>query len=152
MRTYILVILLLSSITSVSQNCNNTLSGSVVDLHDGSALAGATLIVAGYEKAVETDLDGKYTIVNLCNGTYNIQVSHPYCATKGYSVKVAGNTTSTFKLEHHLEELNEVTIQGKAFTNKSETIIDNTLSKDELERFSSGTLGDALNSLSGVSS
>ena len=152
MRTYALLILLLCSITSFSQNCENKLSGTVTDLHDGSLLIGATLIVAGTEQAVDTDLDGKFTILNLCDDTYNIQVSHPYCLTKGFTVKVSGNTTNNFKLEHHLEELNQITVEGKAYNNKSKTILENTISKEELERFSSGTLGDALNSLSGVSS
>lgn len=152
MRNYALLILLLSSITSISQTCDNTLSGTVTDLHDGSLLIGAMLIVAGTEQAVQTDFDGKFTLSNLCNGTYSIQVSHPYCLTKGFTVKVSGNTTKFFKLEHHLEELNQITLEGKAYSNKSKTILENTISKEELERFSSGSLGDALNSLSGVSS
>jgi iron complex outermembrane receptor protein len=152
MRTYALLILLLSSIPSISQNCNNTLSGTVTDLHDGSLLIGATLIVAGSEQAVVTDLDGKFTISNLCDETYNIQVSHPFCLAKGFTIKLSGNTIKNFKLEHHLEELNQITVVGKAYSNKSKTILENTISKEELERFSSGTLGDALNSLSGVSS
>lgn len=152
MRNYALFILLLCSITSFSQNCENTLSGTVTDLHDNSKLAGATLIVAGTEQAVVTDLDGNFTISNLCDGTYSIQVSHPFCLTKGFTIKISGNTNKDFKLEHHLEELNQITIEGKAYSKKSKTMLESTLSKDELERFSSGSLGDALNSLSGVSS
>jgi iron complex outermembrane receptor protein len=152
MRTYALLVLLLSSIPSLSQNCDNALSGTVTDLHDGSLLIGATLIVTGSEQAVQTDLDGKFTLKNLCNDTYFIQVSHPYCLTKGFTFTISGNTTKTFKLEHHLEELNQVTLEGKAYNTKSKTILENTITKEELERFSSGTLGDALNSLSGVSS
>ncbi len=152
MRKYALLILLLSSTISFSQNCDNTLSGTVIDLHDGSLLVGATLIVAGTEQAVVTDFEGKYSISNLCNNTYNIQISHPYCLTKGFSVKISGNTTKNFKLEHHLEELNQITVEGKAFSKKSRTLAENVISKEDLERFSSGTLGDALNSLSGVSS
>ncbi|MBJ7879937.1 TonB-dependent receptor [Gelidibacter salicanalis] len=152
MRNYAFLILLFSSISSISQNCDNTLSGTVTDLHDGSLLIGATLIVAGTEQAVQTDFDGKFIIPNLCNGTYSIQVSHPYCLTKGFTVKISGNTTKSFKLEHHLEELNQITVEGKAYSIKSKTILENTISKEELERFSSGSLGDALNSLSGVSS
>jgi len=152
MHKYVLLILLLSSITSISQNCENTLSGSVTDRHDGSMLIGATLIVAGTEQAVQTDLEGKFTISNLCNDTYTIQVSHPHCLTKGFTIKISGNTTKSFKLEHHLEELNEITVEGKAYNDKAKTILQSKISKSELERFSSGSIGDALNSLSGVSS
>ena len=70
MRTYLLFILLLSSIPSISQDCDNTLFGTVIDLHDGSLLAGATLIVIGTEQAVQTDLDGNFSISNLCNDSY----------------------------------------------------------------------------------
>lgn len=152
MRTYALVLLLLSSVTLISQTCNNTLSGSVKDIHDNSPLVGATLIVAGTEQAVQTDLDGMYTIEGLCNQSYSIQVSHPECSTKGFTVKVSGNTARNFKLEHHLEELNQITIDGKAYKDKSKTVLESELSTEEIERFSSGSLGDALNSLSGVSS
>ncbi|WP_233265969.1 TonB-dependent receptor [Formosa sp. L2A11] len=138
--------------TSISQNCDNTFSGTVKDLHDGSLLVGATVIVAGSEKAVQTDLDGKFLFTNMCDGTYSIQISHPFCATQGFTFKVSGNTEKTFKLEHHLEELNEVIVQGKAFSDKSKTLVENTISKEKLEQFNGATLGDALNSLSGVSS
>lgn len=152
MHKYVLIILLWSSISAISQNCNNTLSGSVIDHHDGSLLSGATLIVAGSEYAVVTDLDGNFTIPNLCDDTYSIQVSHPFCETQGFTIKVTGSMTKTFKLEHHLEELNQITIEGKAYSNKTRTILESTISKEKLEQFSSGSLGDALNSLSGVSS
>lgn len=152
MRAYTFVILLFCSIASISQNCNSTLFGSVVDLHDGSNLAGAVLIVESTEQVVVTDLDGKFTIPNLCNDKYLIQVSHAECRTIGFVVEVKGDTSKAFKLEHHLEELNQVIVSGKAYKSTTKTIFENTLSKSDLERFSSGSIGDALNSLSGVSS
>ena len=152
MRIYFLMILLLSSFPLLSQSCDYTLSGVLTDLHDGSVLEGATLIVAGSERFVFTDFEGKFMISNLCNETYSIQVSHPYCLTKGFSVTVSGDTFKSFKLEHHLEVLNEISIDGRIVSNQSKTLQENILSKEELERFGSRSLGDALASLSGVSS
>ena len=151
MRNYALLVLLFSSITSLSQNCDNSLSGIVTDIHDGQLLTGVTLIVAETDQAVQTNFDGTYSFSNLCNATYYIQVSHPYCLTKGFTVKVSGDTNKSFKLEHHIEELNQITIEGKAYSDKSKTLLENTINKEELERFSSGSVGDALKSLSGVS-
>ena len=151
MRNYVFVILLFSCISSLSQNCNNSLSGTVTDIHDGQLLTGVTLIVAETDQAVQTNFDGTYSFSNLCNATYYIQVSHPYCLTKGFTVKVYGDTNKSFKLEHHLEELNQITIEGKAYGDKSKTLLEHTINKDDLERFSSGSVGDALKSLSGVS-
>ncbi|MBL4879837.1 MAG: TonB-dependent receptor, partial [Oleispira sp.] len=152
MRIYALLALLLSSSLSISQNCNNILSGTVVDQHDGSVLLGATLIVTGTEQVVQTDWNGKFSLVELCDDTYSIQVSHPYCQTRIYTVKMSGNMTKTFCLEHNLEVLNEVIVKGDAYRKKTSTLFENKISKEQLERFSSGSLGDALNSLSGVSS
>ncbi|MGB5356549.1 MAG: TonB-dependent receptor [Eudoraea sp.] len=152
MRKAALIILLLCSITTSSQNCNYTLSGTVMDLHDGSLLEGAMLIVSDTGQEVTTDLDGKFIIPALCEGQYSIQVSHPFCLTKGFVVNVSQNTIKTFRLEHHLEELNEVIVKGKAYSDKSNTKLVKELSEANLERYSSATLGDALNSISGVSS
>ncbi|WP_047415768.1 TonB-dependent receptor domain-containing protein [Cellulophaga sp. Hel_I_12] len=152
MRIYTLLLLLICSATAISQNCNNTLSGKVIDLHDGTILVGATLIVAGTEQMVITDLEGNFTIPNLCNLSYNIQISHPYCLTKVLNIKIDGDTSKTIYLEHHIEELNEIIVKGLSITKKLNTIIEKNISQEDLERYSSGSLGDAINSLSGVSS
>ena len=151
MRIYALVLILLYSTISLAQECTNTFSGTIIDLHDNTLLAGATVIMAGTEEAVLTDLDGTFSFDNICNGTYSFQVSHPFCSTKGYTVKIEGNTTKVFKLEHHLEELNQVIVEGRAFKQKTKTTEEQTISTKELEQFSYGSFGDALNSLSGVS-
>ena len=152
MHYKVIFLLLLSSFSSVSQNCDASLSGLVIDLHDGSTLPGATLIISNTQEAVQTNLYGEYTFPNLCDGTYFIQVSHPLCITKGFTVKVSGNTSKDFKLEHHLEELNQILIEGKGFQKETESIFQNRISQANPDRYSSGSLGDALNSISGVSS
>ena len=45
MRTYALVVLLLAQLTTASQNCSLTLSGKVIDLHDGSLLSGKRYLI-----------------------------------------------------------------------------------------------------------
>ncbi len=148
----ILMILLASSISSYTQNCTFNLSGTVLDLHDGKPLKEALLIVAGTNITAETDNKGNFTIKGLCNRTYTIQVAHPSCETKIFSVKIEKNSTRTFRLEHHLEEINEITIKGKAYRDKTKTTDNSRISSQEIERFSSGSLGDALKQISGVSS
>ena len=152
MRFTVLFILLLSSIPCLSQNCDNSLSGTLSDLHDGSLLIGATLVIADTDQAVTTDFDGRFTFENLCEQSYNIQISHPSCTTKVVLVKVKGATVKNFKLEHHLEELNQVIVDGKTIDTQTNTILENSISTAELEKYSSATIGDALNSISGVSS
>ena len=153
MRTHALVVLLLAQLTTASQNCSLTLSGKVIDLHDGSLLSGATLVVAETETVVQTSLDGVYSISNLCpNTSYSIKVLHSSCTPKTFSLKISGDSVRDFKLEHHLEELNEIILEGKAYENKTTTVLEKNINQETLEQYSAGTLGDALNSLSGVSS
>ena len=152
MRLFALLLLLCCSMQSYSQDCNNTLYGSLLDIHDGSVLTGATVIVAQTGVGVLTDLDGNFVISNLCSATYQLQISHPSCSTKAFSVLIKDDTQKTFKLEHHLESLNEIIVSGKKNNRATKSIYENLVDQQTITTFSSGSLGDALNSISGVSS
>ncbi len=140
------------SFTAISQDCSYTLYGYVIDLHDNSVLTGATIIVAGSERAVTTDNQGRYEIDGLCEAIYNLQVSHPACETQIIKVSVSGDTRRTINMEHHLESLGDVEITAHAHSAKSQTATESTVSHQVLENNSAGSLGDALKNLSGVTS
>ncbi len=152
MKLLITVAMVLTLAQALAQNCDFTLQGSVVDLHDDSHLDGATIILAGLETSVITDFDGNFEFTGLCEGTYNLQISHPACSTKAFTVTVVSNTVKTFKLEHHLEELNEILIKGSNYYTKAESVLENKITQNTLEDYSSGSLGDVLKTISGVSS
>lgn len=152
MQKYILVVILLFSITVISQNCTLTLYGRVLDLHDNSVLSGATLFISESNISVQTDLDGNYTFQNLCQDKiYNIQVFHPSCDSKTFTIRINRDTEKIFTLEHHLEELNEIIVDGTLYKTKSMTSLENRISDETLERYSTKSLGDALGSISGIS-
>ena len=152
MRYIVLCFLFLCSFSSFTQTCDTSLSGKVIDIHDDSTLSGATLVISNSEEAVQTNLYGEYSFSDLCQGTYFIQVSHPLCRTKVFKVKISENTSRDFRIEHHLEELNQILIEGKTYQNLTESIFQNRIDKAALDRYNGGSLGDALNSISGVSS
>lgn len=137
---------------SQTEDCNNVLNGKVIDTHDQSALVGATVILSGAEIAVITDFDGDFSFSELCSGDYTLQISHPECRTRAFEVSIHDTLSRTFKLEHHLESLNEIIVTGKAFGTKTESLLNNYLDENALGRYSQGSLGDALRQLSGVSS
>ncbi|MCH9661683.1 MAG: TonB-dependent receptor [Bacteroidetes bacterium] len=151
MKLYIAIAMVFTMATTFAQECNLTLQGKVLDLHDDSFLVGATIVLAGLEKAIMTDLDGTFQFSKLCTGTYNIQVSHPACTTRGFTINLTSNTDRVFRLEHHLEELNEILIKGSNYYTKAESVLENKISEETLEKYSSGSLGDALKTISGVS-
>ena len=152
MRKYYVAILLIISGLANSQDCKYSLSGKVTDLHDGSLLSGATLVFNEIDKTAQTDLDGRYDISNLCKGQYSIKLIHPSCENTTFKININGNTNRDFKLEHHIEELNEIIVKGNPYGDQGKSTYENKVSTETLEQYSTGSLGDALNSLSGISS
>lgn len=136
----------------VSQQCDDTLSGQVMDYHQKTPLEGASLLILETKTEVTTAANGAFTFSNLCSGTYTLEVSHPECSTILMNVRVDGDTKIEVKLEHHLEELDEVKVVGNIIRDKTNSAQEETLNLDMLENYSAGNLGDALKELGGVSS
>ena len=148
----LLLVTLTSSLFIFSQNCKNTFSGKIIDLHDGKGLKDAVIFVEQLNEQFTTDSSGSFIISNLCDKFYNFEISHPQCKTKIETIKVSKNTNKIFRLEHHIEELNEIIVYGNSFNEKSKTIAENKISSKVLEKNISSPLGDILSNLSGVSS
>lgn len=151
---YILVIILFTFLYPAvsAQQCDATLSGKILDFHDQTSLAGATVLVIGQNKMAFTGFDGDYRIENLCDGTFEVEVSHPQCTTVLYQIVISGDTRRDFEMEHHLEELEEVQVVGELLPENTSTAQEQRLSTATLEGYSGGSLGDALKEISGVSS
>jgi iron complex outermembrane receptor protein len=133
-----------------SQNCTYIFLGELSDFHDGKPIASATIFIKERDKYTVSDFDGKFKIEDLCSGTLTLTISHVGCETKTVSYVVNGDVFKSITLEHHLEELSEVKV--KANTKTENTSIEQSLNKKDLENFSDKSLGDALNTVSGVSS
>ncbi|MEY8019580.1 TonB-dependent receptor [Muriicola sp. SD30] len=136
----------------IGQKCNDKLSGKVLDFHNKTPLVGATLVISDMNVSVFTDLNGQYVFKDICSGEYEIEVMHPDCRTLIFPVRISGDTEKDFFLEHHLEELDEVQVVGGAVLKKTNSGIEERLDNETLIRYSGGSLGDALNEISGVSS
>lgn len=151
MQNHFNCIILLCSFAVWSQNCNLTLSGRVLDMHDNTVLSGATLVISETNASVQTGLEGHFEFSDLCKGEiYNIRVMHPSCDNRTFTLKMNRSVVRDFILEHHLEELNEIIVDGKLYEDKIKSSIETQISNETLARFSTGSLGDALSSVSGV--
>lgn len=136
----------------LTQICENSIKGQVTDYHSKAPLNNATILVLGTSKEVYSDSLGNYQIASLCPGSYELEVSHPECSTIFLTVTVNEDTQLDINLEHHLEELDEVNVVGDVVSDKTNSALEEKLKLQTLERYSSGTLGDALRELNGVSS
>ena len=152
MRNCIILLLGIFCQLASGQDCNSTYLGEIKDFHDGSTLYGATVHVLKLNKYVSTDNNGKFKFHNLCDGNITLVISHIGCETKTVVVAISGDTFGSINLEHHFEELNEVMLKGKSGIKKTRTAQETVLKQETLEGYSSGSLGDALKEVSGVTS
>ncbi len=147
-----LLLFLLCSITSAKgQNCTYKFSGVVEDFHDKSPITGATVLIKSQNKYTATDIEGKFTIENICSGKISVEISHVACETKIIEIDVTKNMYKIIDLEHHTEELNEVSVNA-SLNKKTQTAQETLLKTDVIEKYTSASLGDALKDISGVSS
>ncbi|SHI97516.1 TonB-dependent receptor [Aquimarina spongiae] len=147
--TLTIVVLLSGTLISIAQECNKTLTGKVIDFHDGVPLKGATITYNN--KTIVTDDAGNYSISSLCPTSYAFTISHKDCNSQVVTIDIEKVSAKTFYLEHHLNELQEVEVSGKT-PSKTTSSQEETISENILEKYSSASLGDALREITGVSS
>jgi iron complex outermembrane receptor protein len=152
MKKIIFVLFCLNSVGIFTQNCTYRLSGTVVDFHDGTAIDNATILIKNTNKYAVSDSKGDFVITNVCGGKITLVLSHIGCKTSEKTIIIDGNYKGKFLLEHHSEELEEVTLKGILFPKKVQSLSETVLSKKMLETYSAASLGDALKEIAGVSS
>ncbi|WP_298315108.1 TonB-dependent receptor [uncultured Aquimarina sp.] len=148
-RNTLCIVFLLAVNHLFAQDCNKTLSGRVIDFHDGVSLEGATITFNS--TTIKTDSNGMYKITGLCATSYAFTISHEDCNSQVVTIDINEVSNKDFYLEHHLNELLEVKVSGNNKT-KTSSSQEETISKDVIERYSSAALGDALREITGVSS
>ena len=152
MKHYLLVMVCATYLASHSQNCIHTFFGDVKDFHDGTPISGATVYIETLNTYTTTDINGNFTIKNLCKGLLIVKISHIGCETKRIEIVVNDDTYEDIYMEHHIEELQEVTISGNTPVRLTKSAQEAKINSNILERYSSQNLGDALKQISGVSS
>ncbi|WP_159948449.1 TonB-dependent receptor [Polaribacter septentrionalilitoris] len=150
-KLYSICVLVFCIVTNaIAQDCTYTFKGQVIDFHDNTPLFGATVHILNLDTYIATNEKGEFEFKNLCAGKLTIEVQHISCETKHLTITLKQNLYKEILLEHHLEELNEVIVKTNSKTEI--TSIEQSLKKNIIDNFSDKSLGDALNTMSGVSS
>ena len=136
----------------IAQACDLSVQGQVIDFHDATPLIGAEIILLDQGTTVVSDQNGNYMLKSLCPGEFVLQVSHPDCTTQTIEFYLETNRILDIKLEHHLEELEEVKVVGEALFDKTNSAQEKGITSGVLDLYSSASLGDALKEVTGVSS
>lgn len=120
--------------------------GKIIDFHDKVPLENAVIKIGNYTQ--NSDAEGNFNFPALKKGTYILTANHPACETFSEKITVNKNLEITLNLEHHIADIETVTIHG-THKNKN-TLIIKTLDKKDLERNSTENLGNILTGISGV--
>jgi TonB-dependent receptor len=166
-----LTVCLLAVAAGVSAQ-NVTMHGVIYDAATGEPLSSAGVFVVGASLGATTDLDGKYSIVNVPPGTYDIRVS-----CQGYSTKTVtginlvaglpfefnirleqlqagqGGSISTYAIDDVVVTAEQVLSTDAAMLSarmKAATIGDG-ISRQQIARSPDAASGDALKRVTGLS-
>ena len=147
---FLCIAILYSQIYIAAQNCNLNFKGKITDFHNNSSIVGASIYIINLNKYTTTNLEGLFEFNDLCAGKIVLEIKHIACETKIVTLEIHKDYVKEFYLEHHLEELNEVIVKNN--TKTATTSIEQTIKEDVIENYTDKSLGDALKTISGVSS
>lgn len=151
MKYFYWVIAFLIMYQGKSQDCNYIYSGKVLDFHNGQAIEAATVYIKELDRYTVTNINGDFKIEKLCAGQYTVVFTHIGCEDKAIKINLTSNLTQTIRLEHHVEDLNQISLTGKA-PKQTKSGQESRISAETLESYSSLSLGDVLKEVSGVTS
>ena len=153
MRLFISALVLLATtyqvIAQAADTCTYTITGQVIDDHDGEALEFATVQLLGTGVGAVSDIDGSFVIENICPGEYTLYFSHIGCEPLERRVNVNKNLELTLRLEHHAEILEEIELTANRVVTAG-SVTQEELSQEALTRTQGQALGEAMRSLPGV--
>jgi len=124
-----------------------TVEGIVQDFHDKTMLENAVVKIG--EFSTKTGKNGKFSFNKIPAGNYILIAKHPDCNDYTENVGVTQDLHLAITLEHHIQDIETVTIHGSHKNNGS--LVIKTLDKSEIERNSTDNLGNLLTKISGVS-
>ncbi|MEO9870147.1 TonB-dependent receptor [Ekhidna sp.] len=130
-----------------------SITGTVTDSSTGEKLIGANIVVKGTLNGDVTDINGKFSIGSLSDGSYIIVVSYVGYEAQEQSVTVSGSVaTVDFQLIEGTVFGEEIVVSG---TRRPEKITESpatieVISKKDLENWGSFNTGELLSRLKGV--
>ncbi len=162
MKKFLLVSILLYSITLISFGQKGYLRGKVLDAESGEELIGATISKQGTSVGTAADFDGNYSLL-LEAGIHNIVfqfVSYQTKVVQNIEIKANEVTTFDIALGEDVEQLAEVVIQAEAINDsevallalqkKSANVTDG-ISSQTFRKIGDSNLSNAMKRVTGVS-
>ncbi|MDH7913529.1 TonB-dependent receptor [Winogradskyella sp. SYSU M77433] len=154
---FTLLLITILAYTGYAQTGN--IQGTISD-ENGLTIPGSTVAILSLKKGTTTDFNGKYTLVNIPEGTYTLTVEYLGYADINKEVTVVADETVTLNFTLNSEDtaLEEVMISGYGLsgqaralnTQKNKQNITNVVSTDQIGKFPDANIGDAVKRIPGI--
>ncbi len=158
--TSILIVAFLLSALQTSIAQKSTLEGTIKDAGTGEPLIGATVYIKGTSIGNVTDYDGKYRVVSIPEGSYEIEAQYLGYQTKTIHLDFTGSKKVIQDFELGLESIlaEEITISAQAEGQVSainqqlnDNTIKNIVSSKKIQEVPDANAAETLGRLPGVS-
>ena len=106
--TFIVSLVLFASVTAFSQH---KLSGTVTSEYTGEVLIGANVYIKALNLGAVSDMNGKYEITNIPQGTYEITISFVGYLPQSVNILFNADVVQNFKLKESPVLLQEAVVQ-----------------------------------------
>jgi TonB-dependent receptor len=158
MRTLFTFFILFVSLCGLYGQTGN-IQGTISD-ENGIYVSGANVFISSLNRGTISDFDGRFTLVGIPEGNYNVQITYIGYGDIEQEVTVAAGETSSLLIEltptnYQLDEV-EVAAQGlsgqaKALnTQRTNLNITNVVSTDQIGKFPDANIGDAVKRIPGI--
>lgn len=120
--------------------------GTVQDFHDKTMLENAVVQLGDF--SVRTDKNGKFSFGKIPAGKYVLIAEHADCNDYTENIGVTQDMHLKITLEHHIEDIETVTVHGSHRNNGSMVV--KTIDQSAISRNITENLGNLLTHISGV--
>ena len=124
----------------------NSISGKIIST-ENLPVVGSHIHIGS--KSVSSNLDGEYTIKKLPFGLLKINISCIGFQSIDSTIVVSGNMQINFVLKQKTNQLDVVVLKNKANT-YNESIVEQKIKTETIEKYSNQSLGEALKEVTGV--
>lgn len=131
-----------------TDHCDCFIQGVVKDNATKQPIVGAVVLIKEQNKGTTTDVNGRYRIANLCQGTYTVIGRIVGYQEKTYTIKLEHGAEQDIRLSEDELHLANVDIKAEKIDNLTQTR--NVLENAALDQTRGQSLGEALKQISGV--